>query len=101
MLCFTIDLLYKNRLIASQPAQMVPAQVNVTSWLGNLELLGNGSIASTPESTAAEHNTFYTKSLTTPSDVPMPEEAIAAFVRWLSVEGWYTNTVRGPIVMGA
>lgn len=92
---------FRDRYTAFQPAQMVPAQVNVTSWLWNLELLGNGSIVSTPESTAAEHNTFYTKSLTTPSDVPMPDEAIAAFVRWLSVEGWYTDTVRDPSVPSA
>ena len=60
-------------------------------------LLGNGNITSTPESRALDNNTFYTKSITTPSDTPLSDEAITAFANWLSVEGWYTDTVRNVL----
>ena len=60
-------------------------------------LLGNGNITSTPESRASDSNTFYTKSITTPSDTPLSDEAITAFASWLSVEGWYTDTVRNAL----
>ncbi|KAH9917721.1 uncharacterized protein B0H18DRAFT_1200507 [Fomitopsis serialis] len=73
-------------------AMTAPAQVNVTSWLDNLVLLAGSAIASTPQSIAAENNTFYAKSLTTPSDAPMSQEAITALASWMSVEGWYTDT---------
>ncbi|KAH9840539.1 uncharacterized protein C8Q71DRAFT_888993 [Rhodofomes roseus] len=76
----------------AMPNQTAPAQVNVTSWLDNLVLLAGGPIASTPQSRASENNTFYAKSLTTPSDQPMSEEAITALASWMSVEGWYTPT---------
>ncbi|KZT64704.1 Glucooligosaccharide oxidase [Daedalea quercina L-15889] len=70
--------------------------VEATSWLEHLELLAGpastGEIASTEASIAANHDTVYTKSLTTPSYPPMPEEAIVALARWMSVEGWSTNT---------
>lgn len=77
-----------------QPNTSLPAQINVTSWIDNLVLLGNGNITSTPESRASDSNTFYTKSITTSPDTPLSEEAITAFANWLSVEGWYTDTVR-------
>ena len=44
-------------------------------------------------SIATDINTFYAKSLTTPSNESMSTEAITALANWLSVEGWYTTTV--------
>ncbi|EPS97926.1 hypothetical protein FOMPIDRAFT_142343 [Fomitopsis schrenkii] len=76
----------------AMPNTSLPAQINVTSWIDNLVLLGNGNITSTPESRASDSNTFYTKSITTSPDTPLSEEAITAFANWLSVEGWYTDT---------
>ncbi|KAI0728987.1 berberine and berberine like-domain-containing protein, partial [Fomitopsis betulina] len=76
----------------AMPNQTSPAQFNVTSWLDNLVLLAGAPLASTPASVATENNTFYAKSLTTPSDQPMSQEAIAALASWMSVEGWYTET---------
>ncbi|EPS97931.1 hypothetical protein FOMPIDRAFT_55287 [Fomitopsis schrenkii] len=73
-------------------AMTSPLQVNVTSWLENLVLLAGGPLASMPTSVATENNTFYAKSLTTPSDQPMSHEAIATLASWMSVEGWYTDT---------
>ena len=79
-----------------QPSQSSEPRVNVTTWLGNLQLLAGSTLASTLASTglASDHDTFYTKSLMTPSDAPMSQEAIAAFASWMSVEGWNTSTVR-------
>lgn len=77
-----------------EPAPLTPGQINVTSWLHNLLFFSGGPLASTPESVALDHDTFYAKSLTTPSDEPIPAEAITAMASWLSFEGWYTTTVR-------
>lgn len=71
----------------------------MTSWLDNLVLLAGAPLASTPASIATENNTFYAKSLTTPSDQPMSQEAIAALASWMSAEGWYTETVRNLLVL--
>ena len=60
----------------------------------NLLFFSGGPLASTPESVALDNNTFYAKSLMTPSDEPMPMAAITAMANWLSVEGWHTSTVR-------
>lgn len=77
-----------------QPNQTRPPQINVTSWLENLRILGEGvPLESTPMSIATDNNTFYAKSLTTPSNESMSTEAITALANWLSVEGWYTTTV--------
>ncbi|EPT01476.1 hypothetical protein FOMPIDRAFT_90150 [Fomitopsis schrenkii] len=76
----------------TMPAPLSPGQINVTSWLQNLQLFSSGPLASTPESVALDNNTFYAKSLMTPSNEALPDEAITALARWLSVEGWYTTT---------
>ncbi|KAH9917720.1 uncharacterized protein B0H18DRAFT_1033526 [Fomitopsis serialis] len=79
--------------LSAMPNQTSEPQVNVTSWLENLVLLAGTPLASnTPTLLATDHDTFYTKSLTTPSDTPMSQEAIAALASWMSTEGWYTNT---------
>ncbi|KAH9917719.1 uncharacterized protein B0H18DRAFT_1123430 [Fomitopsis serialis] len=69
-------------------------QVEVTTWLENMELLAGPGVplASTPTSIAANHDSHYTKSLTTPSDMPMSQEAITALASWMSAEGWRTKT---------
>ncbi|KAH9840541.1 uncharacterized protein C8Q71DRAFT_412158 [Rhodofomes roseus] len=76
------------------PKQTWPPQVEATTWIENMELLAGPGVplASTPSRKAANHDTHYTKSLTTPSDAPMPREAIAALASWMSSEGWKTTT---------
>ncbi|EPT01474.1 hypothetical protein FOMPIDRAFT_90148 [Fomitopsis schrenkii] len=76
----------------AMPTPLNPGQINVTTWLQNLLFFSGGPLASTPESIALNNNTFYAKSLTTPSDEAMPDAAITAMARWLAVEGWYTST---------
>ncbi|KZT64703.1 Glucooligosaccharide oxidase [Daedalea quercina L-15889] len=77
----------------AMPDQSTEPQVNVTSWLENQELLAGTTLASTDPSTglAVDHDTFYTKSLTTPLDTPMSLDAITALATWMSVEGWNTS----------
>ncbi|EGG03612.1 uncharacterized protein MELLADRAFT_37894 [Melampsora larici-populina 98AG31] len=41
---------------------------------------------------SAEHDTFYAKSLTTPQSAPMSNSSIQAFSKYLSSEGWKTDT---------
>lgn len=88
-----------------QPEPTYPPLVEATTWLEHLSLLAGpdstGQVASTSASVEANHNTRYTKSLTTPSDVPMPYEAIATLASWMSIEGWRTETVRRPDAMTA
>ena len=52
-------------------------------------------MASTDPSTglAVDMDTFYTKSLMTPSNKLMSSEAISALTSWMSSEGWNTTTV--------
>lgn len=79
-----------------KPNQSIAPQLNRTNWLDNQVLLAGTTLASAMPSTglAVDHDTFYTKSLMTPSDKPMSFEAITAFANWMSVEGWNTTTVR-------
>lgn len=80
-----------------QPEPTYPPLVEATTWPEHLALLAGpdstGQVASTKASIENNHNTRYTKSLTTPSDVPMAYEAIAALASWMSIEGWKTATV--------
>ena len=87
---FWLTTLAYNELQPNQPV----SRINVTSWLDNLRILGEGvPLESTPMSIATDNNTFYAKSLTTPSNESMSTEAITALANWLSVEGSYTTTV--------
>lgn len=78
-----------------QPSQSIAPQLNRTNWLDNQILLAGTTLASTMPSTglAVDRDTFYTKSLMTPSDKLMSLDAITALANWMSVEGWNTTTV--------
>ena len=78
-----------------QPGQSVAPQINQTDWLENQVLLAGTTLASTDPSTglAVDMDTFYTKSLMTPSNKLMSSEAISALTSWMSSEGWNTTTV--------
>ncbi|KAH9840540.1 uncharacterized protein C8Q71DRAFT_739894 [Rhodofomes roseus] len=78
--------------LSAMPNQTSEPQVNVTSWLENLALLAGTPLATTPAFLATDHDTFYSKSLTTPSDTPMSQEAIVALANLMSTEGWNTST---------
>ncbi|THU98373.1 FAD-binding domain-containing protein [Dendrothele bispora CBS 962.96] len=69
-----------------------PQSQNVTSgnWLEGLEALVFGALNT---STMIEsRDTFYAKSVMTPEQVPMTEEAMKAFITYLGTEGISSNT---------
>ncbi|KZT64087.1 Glucooligosaccharide oxidase [Daedalea quercina L-15889] len=68
----------------AMPTPPLNTTVENTTWIEHLKLLADGP--------PRLNDTFYAKSLMTPSNVTMSQEAITAFVTQMSTEGWDTST---------
>ncbi|EGF97193.1 uncharacterized protein MELLADRAFT_79848 [Melampsora larici-populina 98AG31] len=67
--------------------------VKKSNWLTILQgLAGSQALSTSGVDLSAEHDTFYAKSLTTPQSAPMSNSSIQAFSKYLSSEGWKTDT---------
>ncbi|KAG0140347.1 hypothetical protein CROQUDRAFT_665307 [Cronartium quercuum f. sp. fusiforme G11] len=69
--------------------------VKTTDWLDSLQgLAGSQPLSTSGVDLTSEHDTFYAKSITTPggSGLPMSNSSIRAFSKYLSSQGWQTNT---------
>ncbi|KAF5345995.1 hypothetical protein D9758_013863 [Tetrapyrgos nigripes] len=71
---------------------IVPQSQSVTSgnWFEGLEALVFGALNTS--SASETRDTFYAKSLLTPEEVPMTEDAVGAFITYLGTEGFSSNT---------
>ncbi|GLB44952.1 putative oxygen-dependent FAD-linked oxidoreductase family protein [Lyophyllum shimeji] len=73
--------------------RQMPANPEVTlntgTYLNSVRVLAGGSLDTKPPES---HDTFYVKSLMTPTNSPMSDAAVLALSRYLSVEGFASQT---------
>jgi hypothetical protein len=73
----------------------------VGSYIASVQTLAaNQSLSTKGQNLSAEHDTFYVKSLVTPSDAPMSTGSLSTFADYLANEGFESDTARKLTIVG-